>query len=65
MGLCGTAVDMTHWHGHGLHSSSCTLKLQPDPYTLQERDQQLADALYAAHGELGFSRDFFVKVRHS
>jgi hypothetical protein len=32
---------------------------------LQERDQQLADALYAEHGHLGFSRDFFVKVRHS
>jgi hypothetical protein len=31
---------------------------------LQERDQQLADELYTAHGHLGFSRDFFVKVRN-
>jgi hypothetical protein len=28
-------------------------------------DQQLADELYAEHGRLGFTRDFFVKVRHS
>jgi hypothetical protein len=53
------------------HTSGCTLQLwQCHDGTLtcsclQEHDQQLVDALYTAHGHLGFPRDFFVKVRHS
>jgi hypothetical protein len=34
-------------------------------FDLQEHDQQLVDQLYTEHGHLGFSRNFFMKVRHT
>jgi uncharacterized membrane protein affecting hemolysin expression len=42
-----------------------TVPLLPPANGLQERNQQLVDELYAAHGHLGFSRNFFMKVRHN
>jgi hypothetical protein len=64
--VCGAAVDLPCLPYQGCTAQavtySCVALLKCT--RSQERDLELADALYTAHGHLGFSKDDFVKVRH-